>query len=271
MIVFANAKINIGLNIVNKRNDGFHNIETIIYPIPLYDVIEFNSSKIFSLKIIEQSNPILVNTKNNILFKTWEILHKDYKIPEINIILLKNIPSRSGLGGASSDAVSLLKALNKYFNLQLSENTLYSYAKKLCSDCPFFIKNKPSIVKAKGEDIINISNFLKNKYLVLIKPDLDIDTKTAFSKITVIKNKQIDIINLIDNDIGVWAKHFTNDFYSYNIKNKESYEIVNFLKKNNAEYISVSGTGSSIYGIFSKNPLSINNYKNYFTFKCKLS
>jgi len=265
MITFANAKINIGLNVLNKRNDGFHNIETIIYPIPLYDVIEFVKSD--KNEIITVGNYSKINGEN-ILNKVLQLLNKDFNLPKLKIILLKNIPFQSGLGGASSDAVSLLKILNNNFNLNLNRNKLLYYAEQICSDCPFFVLNKPALVQGKGENIKELPPFLKGKYITIIKPCINQPTGKAFEKISK-NNKNHINIDKINTAVKDWKKHFSNDFQQLFSENNEIQEIINFLNNKGAEYISLTGSGSAVYGIFTKKPL-IFSYKNHFVWTSQI-
>jgi len=260
MIIFSNSKINIGLNITNKRADGFHNIQSVFYPIQLTDIFEFslNNTSSFNLTGIE-----IADNNKNLIIQAYEILQEKYKLALLKIHLHKIIPVKAGLGGGSSDAAHMLKALNTFFELNISNKKLHSFADKIGSDCSFFIKNKPSYVTGKGEKHSYLSNFLKGKFLVVIKPNISISTKEAFQNIKI-NNTPVELSTIPELPINEWKHFVTNDFESYAFdKHPELNDIKNFLYINGAEYASMSGSGSAIYGIFNKNP-NILSYKNYF-------
>jgi len=260
MIVFANSKINIGLNIIGKRNDGFHNIQSVFYPIKLSDVIEFVKDNKNELKITGIS---LVSNSENLIIKSYNLLAKNYKLPPLKIHLHKITPTEAGLGGGSADATYILMALNNYFKLNISIKKLYEYADKIGSDCSFFVENKPTLVTGKGEKHILLPNFLKGKYLVVVKPDVSILTKEAFKNINI-DDTNIDLSKIYETPILEWKKFVINDFEIYAFKKfQELKEIKDFLYNSGAEYASMSGSGSSIYGIFNENP-NILEYKDYF-------
>src|SRR5690349_367490 len=186
MVIFPNAKINLGLNILRKRNDGYHDLQTIFYPIPFYDALE----------VLPQANNISYTTitttgltfqsadKDNLCYRAWELLRKDFPaLPFVNIHLHKAIPSGAGLGGGSADASFMLMLLNTKFNLELDEAKLMKYALQLGSDCPFFIINKPSIANGRGEDLRSISLSLTGYRLILLNPGIHVSTREAFANI----------------------------------------------------------------------------------------
>ncbi len=257
MITFPNAKINIFLNIESKRPDGYHNISSFFYPVPLYDALEFKKADRFSLKI----KGINTNTsiKDNTVYKSWQLLNDKYGVPPVETILLKNIPVKSGLGGASSDASFFLKGLNDYFELNLSENQLLSLASEICSDCPFFIYNKPAFVTSKGEKIEPSDFTLEGYYLLLVFPETTISTTSAYSKI-VPEKKVVDFKNIIiSKDFKLWQKHLTNDFES--VLPQDLIKIKTMLYDKGALYASLTGSGSAFFGIFDFKPEKLNDYK----------
>lgn len=258
MIVFPNGKINLGLSILNKRADGFHNIESVMYPVPIYDALEFKASSRFSLDAFGLD--ISGNSEDNILYKTWKLLYDELHIPPIDIKLLKGIPIGSGLGGGSSDAVFLLKSLNTHFKLGLPPETLLKYAVTLGSDCHFFLENSPAIIKGRGEIVTPINFSLKGMHFVIIYPDFQISTEEAFQGIET-GNHYVPMKDLVDKPVVQWQEVWVNDFEKTTFKN---YPILQTIKdtllNKGAIYASLTGSGSAIYGLFRQ---SI-NIKKYF-------
>jgi 4-diphosphocytidyl-2-C-methyl-D-erythritol kinase len=270
MIFFSNAKINIGLNIINKRADGYHNIESIFYPVKWCDVIEILPAKRFEL--INYGNKINCNIETNLCYKAFKLIKEHYSIPDIKIILYKNIPTESGLGGGSSNASTVLKGLNKFFKLNITKKELLMFAQKIGSDCSFFIINKPSFIKGKG-DILEPANInLSQYYCVIIKENVSISTKWAYSLINEYEHQNIKAI--IENyPVSEWKYHLKNDFEKYILKHFPILlEIKNWLYQNNALYASLTGSGSAIYGIFKDKPnLQLNKYQFFWTGKLTLN
>lgn len=251
MLIISNAKINIGLNVVAKRNDGFHNIETIFYPIKLSDAIEIvKNNDGFSFE--NTGLNVDVKSDNNLVVKAYLLLKKDFQLPDIKIHLHKIIPFGAGLGGGSSNASFTLKLLNKTFDLQISDNELINYAQQLGSDCAFFVKNKPVFAYEKGDIFEEIDLDLSDYKIILVKPDVFVGTKTAYSGVKPQKPK-ISLKELIKNPIEEWKDLINNDFEQSIFKNHSKLqEIKNKLYKEGAIYAAMSGSGSSIYGIFEK-------------------
>lgn len=270
MNVFPNAKINIGLNITKKRNDGFHNIETIFYPIKLSDILEINPS---TDKLIFTNTGISIEDgqfSSNLCYKAFKILKNDFKIPYLNIHLHKIIPLGSGLGGGSSNASFTLKSINTLFALNLTDDILLNYAEQIGSDCPIFIHNKPAYAVEKGNILTPIKLNLNDYHLILVHPGIHVNTKDAYSKSHphIPKENLLDLIKLPIED---WKERIINDFEEIVFKNHpEIKEIKEKLYEIGAVYASMSGSGSSVYGIF-KNGIEIGNlFGNYFTWKEKL-
>lgn len=257
MVCFPNAKINIGLSITEKRSDGFHNIESCFYPIQWCDILEIipADQTVFTSSGI----PIPGDHDDNLCLKAYELLQKDFKLPPVAIHLHKIIPIGAGLGGGSSDASFTLKTLNTLFELNLSDDQLISYAKRLGSDCPFFIKNEPVIAINKGDEFQHCNLDLKGKYILLVYPNKHISTAEAYSGITPQKTS-IDYKNLSFNELK--KAEVVNDFETQLIgKYVQLQEIRDDLKKAKADYISLSGSGSTMFGIFSEPPnVNFDNY-----------
>lgn len=252
MICFPNAKINIGLNIVSRLPNGYHNIETVFYPIPLCDVLEFVPSQKTSLYV--EGVDFAEDVENNLVVKVLRLLQKDFLLPELEIFLQKKIPVGAGLGGGSSDAAFMLKMLNQFFGLKLSVEQMECYVSKLGADCAFFIKNKPVFATGIGNVFKEIDLSLKGFYLALIKPKIFVSTKEAYLNVFP-KQPNFSLIDLIKQPISSWQKNIVNDFERgiFNLYPQIA-ELKEFFYQNGAIYASMSGSGSSVYGIFSKKP-----------------
>ncbi len=254
MICFPNAKINIGLNISSKRSDGYHNLETVFYPVPLTDILEFVVSDTNKTNIQLSGNNLKIPAKENICIKAYKLLSKDYNLPPLEIYLHKNIPHGAGLGGGSADASFFLKELNSFFKLQISEKQLTTYAGQLGADCPFFIKNKPVFASGTGNIFESVYLDLSNYYLLIIKPDFSINTATAFKNIKPEKAK-ISLKKLIKKPVEEWKNLIVNDFESSLFPiYPELKKLKQKLYSSGAVYASLSGSGSALYGIFKTKP-----------------
>ena len=263
MICFPNAKINLGLNITEKRTDGFHNIETVFYPIGWNDALEIietpNSSSDFNLQI--SGIPIHGNIEDNLLYKAYQLIKKIKTVPSIQVHLHKALPMGAGIGGGSADAAFFINLLNNQFELQLSESERIETAKKLGSDCAFFITNKPVFAYDKGDVFKPIDLDLSDYYIAIVHPNIHSNTKDAYhlAKPSVPKHSILDIIK---QPIQTWKTDLVNDF-EISIFNK--YPIVKKTKQDlyacNALYACMSGSGSAVFGIFDHYP-SINQLSN---------
>jgi len=254
VILFANAKINLGLRITGKRTDGYHNLETILYPIPFYDVIEFSPSEKFRLYLYGEKLPGAI--EKNLVSKAFRLMKNRFSIPGIEIHLLKNIPPGSGLGGGSSDAAYLLSGINQIFHLGLNSQQLIQFSENLGSDCPFFIENTPALTSGKGEILEKIALDLKGYFLVLAIPFINIKTSQAYSMFKGPFKPHLNFREIINRPVATWQNTLTNDFeqliFSQHPKLKE---IKNNLLETGAHFASLTGSGSVIYGIFKNKPL----------------
>lgn len=251
MIVFPNAKINLGLNIVSRRNDGYHELETVFYPVRWTDVLEINKSD--KLDFTAFGMPIPGVAAQNLCVKAFKLINNVFNIDFVDIKLLKNIPIGAGLGGGSSDGAFMLKALNELFHLNMSNSQLKMMAKELGADCPFFIENVPIYAGGIGDEFEEINLDLSAYKIVLIFPDIHVETSWAYSLVTpeVTTPSVLEIIN--DYPLDTWMHYLKNDFEKEVFEKHESLkEIKDNLIANNAKYASMSGSGSSIYGIFEK-------------------
>ena len=210
MITFPNAKINLGLDVVEKRPDGYHNLETVFYPIPLYDILEITKSEdetSFTMHNAEFEG----NDNDNLVVKAYNILATDYEMPKVNISLYKNIPTGAGMGGGSADAAFALKMLNSIAELNLSDEKLEEYAARLGADCAFFIKNKPAYATGIGNILTPIDCNLAGFYIVVVKPDIHISTKEAYSLVNP-QYPQNPLADIIKMPVEEWKGLMKNDF-----------------------------------------------------------
>lgn len=262
MVVFSNCKINLGLHILGKRADGFHNLETCFYPVNFCDVLEAVPANDFSFNSI--GIPVYATPDNNLIVKAYKLLLQDYpKIEKVAIHLLKNIPTGAGIGGGSANAAFTIQLLNQMFNLQINEASQLAYAASLGSDCSFFIRNKPSIATGRGELLQPFELNLLGKYILLVLPKVHVSTKDAFANIEP-KNPTFPIVEILQMPINEWKTLLKNDFETPIFqKFPDLSTIKNELYANNALYASMSGSGSTVYGIF-ENENAANNAANFF-------
>lgn len=254
MIVFPNAKINLGLHVVRKRPDGYHDLETIFYPIPLCDALEVITRKEQDSAGVafHLSGPVNPGPDaDNICVKAWHLLKKDHPgLPATSIYLHKAIPTGAGLGGGSADGAFTITLLNQKYQLGLSEEQLLSYALQLGSDCPFFIRNKPCYATGRGEIMEPVSFSLKGYQLVLINPRIEVSTARAFSKLLPSPSTR-DLRTIIQQPIATWREELVNDFERTVF---EDHPLIGNLKRQlyeqGATYASMSGSGSTVFGIF---------------------
>lgn len=255
MIVYPNAKINIGLNIVEKREDGYHNIQTVFYPIALNDYLSVeksNTCEDFNLSF--SGLQIEGDVEQNLVVKAYRLLQKDFALAPIDINLHKQIPSGAGLGGGSSDAAFMLKVLNELFELHISNEKLKEYASQLGADCTFFIDNSASYATGIGTTLQPINLSLKGYSILLVKPDVFVSTQDAYACVKPTM-PETDLIELIKNPITTWRELIKNDFETSIFKLHPSLKnIKEKFYEMGAEYASMSGSGSTIYGLFKELP-----------------
>jgi 4-diphosphocytidyl-2-C-methyl-D-erythritol kinase len=248
MLAFANAKINLGLHVTGKRADGYHNLETIFYPVRIFDVVEILDANVLSCSIYGTEIP--GNTEDNICLKAYHLLKKDFDLPPQHIYLLKNIPIGAGLGGGSADAAFLIKLLNDKFRLSLSQEQMENYARQLGADCAFFIRNEAVYAEGKGDEFSQLSIDLSGYFVVLVKPDVHVSTAEAYAGINA-AHRVTSLKDLIHLPLSEWKVNLKNDFeVSVFSKYPEIEGIKNSLYHSGAIYASMSGSGSSVYGIF---------------------
>ena len=270
MIVFPNCKINLGLRILRKRNDGYHDLETIFYPLPLYDILEIIRSTADNTGLSFSTSGSLLegNNDNNLCVKAYNLLQLNYPtLPAAKIHLHKAIPSGAGLGGGSADAAFTLKLLNEKFDLQLTTDQLLDYALKLGSDCPFFIINKPAFAEGKGEILETVPLELSAYKFVVVNPGIHNNTGKAFSGITpALPTKSLK--EIISQTIDTWKSELINDFEkTVFIQYPEIGAIKNKLYDGGAIYASMSGSGSTVFGIFKKESVTNPDFPSHYYIK----
>jgi len=271
MIVFPIAKINIGLRITEKRSDGFHNIETIFYPIHLFDALEFvvsdHSAKCDILNITGMDTG---EAGDNLVTKSIVNLRKHKSIPFLKVHLHKAIPVGAGLGGGSSDAACLLKCVNRHFELNIDNTYLKSIALELGSDCPFFVDGVPSFATGRGELLTSVNAALSGFYLVLVNPAIGINTAEAYRNCKPEK-PTASLLELFKLPITSWRNQILNDFEEFVFKKQPLIgELKEDLYKSGALFSLMTGSGSSVYGIFPEKPVLPPKLKKYVIWEGRL-
>ncbi len=268
MLIFPNAKLNLGLNVVKKRGDGFHDIESVFYPIFWQDALEIIENKDTNPPFAYSQSGLFIDAKpeENLIYKTWQLINQTKKLPNIKVHLHKNIPMGAGLGGGSANVAFFINSVNTLFNLNFTEIEKIEIASKIGSDCAFFIKNKPVFAQGKGNEFSDITINLNKHYILVVFPDIHSNTKEAYSGLTP-KLPQQNLKTVIENTpVENWNENVTNDFEQSIFKKYPAIEEVkSTLYKYNALYASMSGSGSAVYGIFKDKP-AISFDANFKTF-----
>ncbi len=254
MIAFPHAKINLGLSVISKRPDGFHDLETIFYPLPLHDVLEIIPSD--ETRFFPTGLSIPGNTDDNIVLRAYRLLKEKYaRIGCLDIHLHKTIPMGAGMGGGSSDAAGMVQLLNRFFELKLTNSDLIDFALKLGSDCPFFMHNGPCFATGRGEKLAPFTLDLSGYSFLLIHPEIKIDTAWAFSQIKPFP-PLLDLKENIRLPISGWRKAVHNDFEKIVF---DAHPSLSYIKEKlytaGALFASMTGSGSTIFGIFEKSSL----------------
>ncbi len=252
MIVFPNAKINIGINITGRRADGYHNIETVFYPLPIYDALEALPGQ--ELTFQSSGLDIPGRIEDNLCIRGYHLLKKDYDLPPVNIHLLKHIPIGAGLGGGSANAAFFIRLLNGLFSLGLTSEQMLDYARILGADCAFFVENKPVFAFEKGDRFEDVDLDLSGFHIVLVMPPAHVSTAEAYRGVrpAPVTESLKDLIRL---PVAEWKSHIKNDFEYSVFKNHPLIRGVKAaLYDAGALYASMSGSGASVFGIFTKKP-----------------
>ena len=276
MIVYPNCKINLGLNVVRKRTDGYHDLETVFYPVPLTDKLEavVGNGADGTCSLSLSGNPIEGNAADNLIVKAYNLLAADHRLPHIDFDLEKHIPSQAGLGGGSSDATYTLRLLNELCQLHLDSPTLQRYAARLGADCAFFVTAEPSFATGIGDILTPMADecaHLKGLYLLIVKPSVAISTAQAFSFVKpqppIIRCKEV-----VAQPIDEWRDRLGNDFEVsiFNI-HPEIRSVKQQLYSMGATYAQMSGSGSAFFGIFNEAPTRLPAaFDGMFTYLCQL-
>lgn len=265
MITFPCAKINLGLNIVSKRPDGYHNLETVFYPIPLTDALEikymdekFPSESPCDLKIT--GNDIDCNEEDNLVIKAYQLLAADFQLPRVHAHLVKRIPTQAGLGGGSSDAAYMIRLLDERFRLNIGIPEMERYAAKLGADCAFFITADPSYAEGIGDVLMPVDvpgAGLGGYYLVVVKPSVAVSTRDAYAAI-VPKTPAKCCRDIVRQPIETWKDELVNDFEApIFAMHPELATIKQSLYDAGAVYAAMSGSGSALFGIFREQPTGL--------------
>lgn len=249
MVTFPHCKINLGLNVISKRSDGYHTIETCFYPIPWTDILEIIPAQ--ELTFSTTGLPIPGQPQDNLCLKAYHLLKKDFELPPVHIHLHKLLPTGAGLGGGSSDAAFTLRTINEIFKLNLSFEKLVMYASAVGSDCAFFIQDGPMAGVGRGEILKPITVSLSGKFMVLVKPEVHVATAEAYRGV-VPKKAALGVNEIVEKrPVETWKQFLVNDFESSVF---EKFPLIAELKSKlyaaGAVYASMSGSGSSVYGIY---------------------
>ncbi len=249
MIEKSYCKINLGLSIINKREDGFHNLETIFVPCKqLFDTVEIEKSSTFTLQV--HNADFEVETESNLCTKAYRLIAADYPISPVSITLTKNIPSGAGVGGGSGNAATVLRMLNTMFALQIPESRLAHYALQLGSDVPFFLKNTPMYATGRGEILTQCSIDVSKFTIEIEFPNIHIATKEAYANVKPKRREKV-LSELIQQPIAEWKGLIINDFEEYAFsKHPELALIKEQFYQRGACYAAMSGSGAAIFGLF---------------------
>ena len=279
MLTFPCAKINLGLNITSKREDGYHNLETIFYPVPLTDALEvklmhddFPSDEPCDLKIT--GNAVDCDEKNNLVVKAYTLLAQDFKLPRVHTHLVKRIPMQAGLGGGSADGAFMIRLLDERFRLNMGIAEMERYASQLGSDCTFFITTEPSFATGRGEVLepVNIAEQnLQGYYIAIVKPAIAVSTREAFKQI-ICRQPEHCCRDIVRQPVETWKTVLTNDFEEPAFKqHPELADIKQRLYDLGAVYAQMSGSGSAFFGLFRTDPQQLKNaFPACYTFTTKL-
>ena len=252
MITFPHAKINIGLQVTERRPDGYHNLDTVFYPIPIHDALEVTVAEgaDYDCRLHISGIEIAGDTDSNLVVRAYRLLAADYTLPPVDIYLHKHIPTGAGLGGGSADAGFMLRLLNEMFALDITTEQLEAYATKLGADCPFFITSRPVYATGIGNEFHPIALDLSAWHIVVVKPDVFVSTKEAYSMVRPEK-PEVTLDKKITQPIAEWKDSISNDFEQGIFSlHPELAEIKEKLYSLGAKYAAMSGSGSALFGLF---------------------
>jgi 4-diphosphocytidyl-2-C-methyl-D-erythritol kinase len=272
MILYPNAKINLGLNVVEKRQDGFHNIETVFYPVGWQDILEVLPDETKESGVTFTSSGIAIPgaVEENLCVRAYNLISKDYPMPAVKIHLHKVIPIGAGLGGGSSDAAFFIKAINEIFDLNLAWGELHHYAKQLGADCSFFITNKPIFAEGKGDQLESTNVSLNGYFIAIVFPGIHVNTTDAYTNVVPHK-PEISLEELIVSPVVKWKELIKNDFEKNIFEKFPAISVVkNKMYELGAVYSGMSGSGSAVYGIFEKETSFADEFKGNLLWEGKL-
>ena len=272
MITFPIAKINLGLNVVEKRADGYHNLQTVFYPVPLMDALEvvpmgegFPSNTDCDLKVTNIK--IDGDEQRNLVVRAYQLLKEDFPtLPRMHAHLWKGIPTQAGMGGGSSDCAYMIRLLNELLELGLTQQQMISYAARLGADCAFFILSKPCYAEGIGEQLEKIALDLSGWYIGIVRPDIPVPTKEAFSRICPHYPEHC-CREVVMQPVETWRELLVNDFEeSVFALHPELAQVKTKLYDMGATYAAMSGSGSALFGLFREEPGSLEQaFPNMFT------
>lgn len=252
MIVFPNAKINIGLNITNRRPDGYHNLETVFYPVKIHDALEVIAAGEMAFNASGLGIP--GRAEDNLCLKGYDLLKKDFDLPPVNIHLHKHIPIGAGLGGGSADAAFFIKLINQEFSLGLDAEQMRAYARQLGADCAFFVDSKPVYAFGKGDEFEPVELDLSAYHIALVMPQAHVSTAEAYRGVKP-RPSDASLKDLINLPVAEWKRHIKNDFEESIFPNHPVIRGVKAaLYEAGALYACMSGSGASVFGIFKTRP-----------------
>lgn len=269
------CKINLGLNVVERRPDGYHNLQTIFYPVPLYDELTIREKDSLIMDgedtLTLGGNPLEGEVWDNLVLRAVRLLRQEgFPIPPLNIDLRKVIPSGAGLGGGSSDAACMVTSLTKLYGLPLTDEQMESLVGKLGADCPFFVNPRPLYAEGIGDVFTPISLDLSGWYLMLVKPEVHVSTREAYAGVHP-HQPAYSLLDVVKQPVGAWASRMVNDFEESIFFNHPLLsEIKEELYRQGAAYASMSGSGSTIFGLFRSRPNCEELFAGHFTFVCQL-
>ena len=269
------CKINLGLNVVERRPDGYHNLQTIFYPVPLYDELTIREKDSLIMDgedtLTLGGNPLEGEVWDNLVLRAVRLLRQEgFPIPPLNIDLRKVIPSGAGLGGGSSDAACMVTSLTRLYGLPLSEEQMERLVSKLGADCPFFVNPRPLYAEGIGDVFTPISLDLSGWYLMLVKPEVHVSTREAYAGVHP-HQPAYSLLDVVKQPVGAWASRMINDFEESIFFNHPLLsEIKEELYRQGAAYASMSGSGSTIFGLFRSRPNCEEHFAGHFTFVCQL-
>ena len=269
------CKINLGLNVIERRPDGYHNLQTIFYPVPLYDELTIREKDSLIMDgedtLTLGGNPLEGEVWDNLVLRAVRLLRQEgFPIPPLNIDLRKVIPSGAGLGGGSSDAACMVTSLTRLYGLPLSEEQMERLVSKLGADCPFFVNPRPLYAEGIGDVFTPISLDLSGWYLMLVKPEVHVSTREAYAGVHP-HQPAYSLLDVVKQPVGAWASRMVNDFEESIFFNHPLLsEIKEELYRQGAAYASMSGSGSTIFGLFRSRPNCEELFAGHFTFVCQL-